>query len=31
MELAPKGKISLEKEKVKGREEVKKIVEELGK
>jgi heterodisulfide reductase subunit C len=31
LELAPKGKISFEKEKVKGRDEVRKIVEELGK
>ncbi len=31
LEMAPRGKISFEKEKVKGREEVKKIVEELGK
>lgn len=31
LQMAPKGKISLEKEKVKRPEEVKKIVEELGK
>ncbi len=31
LELAPRGKISFEKEKVKGREEVRKIVEELSK
>lgn len=30
LELAPKGKISLEIEKVRGRDEVKRIVEELG-
>lgn len=31
LELAPKGKISLEIEKIQGRDEVKKIVERLGK
>jgi heterodisulfide reductase subunit C len=31
LELAPKGKINFGMEKIKGREEVKKIVEELGK
>jgi heterodisulfide reductase subunit C len=31
LELAPKGKISLETEKIRGRDEVKRIVEELGK
>ena len=31
LELAPKGKISLEIEKIRGRDEVKRIVEELGK
>lgn len=31
LELAPKGKISLEVEKIRGRDEVKRIVEELGK
>lgn len=31
LEMAPKGKISFEKEQVKGREEVRKIVEELSK
>ena len=31
MELLPKGKISLDREKVKGRDEVKRIMEELGK
>ncbi len=31
LELAPKGKISLGVEKIKGREEVKRIMEELGK
>lgn len=31
LELAPKGKISLETEKIRGRDEVKRIMEELGK
>jgi heterodisulfide reductase subunit C len=31
LELAPKGKISLEIEKIRGRDEVKRIVEDLGK
>lgn len=31
LELAPKGKISLETEKIRGRDEVKRIMEDLGK
>ncbi len=31
LELAPKGKINLEVEKIKGKDEIKRIIEELGK